>query len=132
MTGAHPIYLTLDEWVHLAAETLKIDPATIRNSANLTLADSALHAPAAGFGGHDAYPDLIEKAAVLGWHLTNNHALPDGNKRIAFIAMIVFLARNGHLWTPPSVEDAVTKMIAVADKTLDTAGLTAWLRIHTT
>jgi len=132
VTGAHPIYLTLDEWVHLAAEILDIDPATIRRGANVALADSALHAPAAGFGDHDAYPDLIDKAAVLGWHLTNNHPLPDGNKRTAFIAMIVFLARNGQPWTPPVVDDAVATMIAVADKTLDVAGLAAWLRIHTT
>lgn len=132
MTDGTPIYLSIDEWVHLAAEILEIDPATIGRIANLALADSALHAPAAGFAGDDAYPDLIDKAAVLGWHLTNNHPLPDGNKRTAFISMIVFLVRNGQPWTPPTVDDAVATMIAVADKTLDVAGLADWLRTHTT
>lgn len=132
MTGDHPTYLTLDEWVHLVAEVLEIDPATIRRSANLGLADSALHAPAAGLRDQDAYPDLIDKAAVLGEHLTNNHALPDGNKRTAFVAMVVFLTRNGCAWTTPAVDDAVATMVSVADKTLDTAGLAAWLRAHTT
>lgn len=131
MTDGAPIYLTLDEWVHLAAEVLQIDPATIRVVADLALADSALHAPAAGFADHDAYPDLVDKAAVLGWHLTNNHPLPDGNKRSAFVAMIVFLTRNGRPWTPPGTEDAVATMLAVADKTLDVAGLADWLRTHT-
>lgn len=132
MTDATPIYLSVDEWVHLAAEVLEIDPATIRHIANLALADSALHVPAAGFAGDDAYPDLIEKAAVLGWHLTNNHPLPDGNKRTAFVAIIVFLVRNSRPWRPPDTSDAVATMIAVADKTLDVAGLADWLRTHTT
>ena len=83
-------------------------------------------------GDHDAYPDLIDKAAVLDEHLTNNHALPDGNKRTAFVAMVVFLKRNGRAWTTPAVDDAVSTMIAVADKTLDAAGLASWLRGHTT
>ena len=38
---------------------------------------------------------------MLGWHLANNHPLPDGNKRCAFIAMIVFLQRNTVGWHPP-------------------------------
>lgn len=132
MSDSTPIYLSIDEWVHLAAEILEIDPATIRRIANLALADSALHAPAAGFAGDDAYPDLIDKAAVLGWHLTNNHPLPDGNKRSAFISMIVFLVRNGAPWTPPTVDDAVATMITVADQTLGVAALARWLRTHTT
>ncbi len=32
---------------------------------DLNLADSALHAPAAGFGDTDFYPDFVDKAAVL-------------------------------------------------------------------
>jgi len=130
VTGGHTIYLTIDEWVHLTAEVLEIDPATISRVANLALADSALHAPAAGFGDHDTYPDLLDRAAVLGWHLTNNHPLPDGNKRTALVSMIVFLVRNGRPWTPPAADDAVALMLAVADKTLDVAGLATWLRTH--
>ena len=49
----------------------------------LDLADSALHAPAAGFGDTDFYPDFIDKAAVLVVRLAGNHPLPDGNKRAA-------------------------------------------------
>jgi death-on-curing protein len=126
------VYLSLDEWVHLAAEVLQIEFAIVRRVADLALADSALHAPQAGFADHDAYPDLIDKAAVLGWHLTNNHPPPDGNKRSAFVAMIVFLTRNGQPWTPPDTDDAVATMLAVADKTLDVASLADWLRTHTT
>jgi death-on-curing protein len=53
MSDGGTVYVTLDQWVHLAAEVLGVDPATIRRSADLNLADSALHAPAAGFGDQD-------------------------------------------------------------------------------
>ena len=39
-------------------------------------------------------PDLVDKAAVLCVRLARNHPLPDGNKRVAYLAMVEFLARN--------------------------------------
>lgn len=132
MSDTDVVYITVDQWIHPASETLEVDPATIRQAADLNLADSALHAPAAGFGDHDAYPAVIDQAAVLGWHLTNNHPLPDGNKRTAFVAMVVFIKRNGLTWTPPEIDDAVDTMIAVAAKDLDIAGFATWIRTHTT
>ena len=130
MTGDGVVYLSLDQWVHLAAEVLAADAATIRRIADLNLIDSALHAPAAGFGEQDLYPEVIDKAAVLCWHLVNNHGLPDGNKRCALVAMVVFLRRNGVRWTAPSADDAVATMLAVASKRLDVAGLAEWIRSH--
>ena len=56
MTGDGVVYLSLDQWVHLAAEVLRADTATIRRVADLNLIDSALHALAAGFGEQDLYP----------------------------------------------------------------------------
>jgi len=56
----------------------------------LSLADSALHAPAAGFGDTDIYPDFVDKAAVLLVRLAKNHPLPDGNKRAAWVSMRMF------------------------------------------
>lgn len=69
----------------------------------IVLADSALAAPGADFGGQDAYPGPIEKAAVLVEHLARNHPLPDGNKRGAFLAAERFLAANAD---PPSTARA--------------------------
>jgi death-on-curing protein len=130
VTGDGVVYLSLDQWVHLAAEVLAADAATIRRIADLNLIDSALHAPAAGFGEQDLYPEVIDKAAVLCWHLVNNHGLPDGNKRCALVALVVFLRRNGERWTAPSADDAVATMLAVASKRLDVAGLAEWIRSH--
>ena len=69
---------------------------------------------------------------MLGWHLVNNHGLRDGNKRCAFVSMVVFLRLNDVEWTAPSVDDAVTTMVAVASKHLDVAGLAGWIRSDTT
>ena len=55
----------------------------------LSLADSALHALAAGFGDTDIYPDFVDKAAVLLVRLAKNHPLPDGNKRAAAVVRVM-------------------------------------------
>jgi death on curing protein len=70
----------------------------------IALAESALHAPFASFGGVAAYPTLVEQAAVLLQHLAKNHPLPDANKRAAFLLTARFLDANGLQWGPPRVE----------------------------
>src|SRR5207244_12523882 len=91
-------------------------------------AESALHAPAAGFEGVDFYPDVIDKAAVLCVRLARNHPLPDGNKRVAYLAMLEFLARNRVEWTPPSVEETVAMVEGVAAGRVSERELADWLR----
>ena len=130
MTADEFVYIRLDEWVVLAARVLGIDPGAIRKIAHLDLADSALHAPAAGFGETDFYPTLAEKTAVLGWHLAMNHALPDGNKRTAFTTMVVFVRRNGSGWRRPEENDAVDTMLAVAAGSITIEELTNWVAAH--
>jgi prophage maintenance system killer protein len=51
------------------------------SAAKLDLADSALHAPLASFGGEEFYPDFCDKAAVLLVRLAKNHPVLDGTKR---------------------------------------------------
>lgn len=60
---------------------LGLSAEAIANFDRIGLAESALAAPQAGFGGVEACPDFETKAAVLCWHLVKNHPLPDGNKR---------------------------------------------------
>jgi death-on-curing protein len=60
------------------------------------LLESALARPKASVFGQDAYPDVWRKAAALMESLARNHALVDGNKRIAWYATWVFLQMNGH------------------------------------
>jgi death-on-curing protein len=72
-------YLDLLDYVAIAAEVTGLDLDGVLRVARLDLADSALHAPAAGFGETEFYPDFVDKAAVLVVRLAKNHPLPDGN-----------------------------------------------------
>ena len=76
-------YLGLVDYIAIAAEVTGLDVETLMHVAKLDLADSALHAPAAGFGEVEFYPDFVTKAAVLVVRLAKNHPLPEGNKRAA-------------------------------------------------
>jgi hypothetical protein len=78
----------------VASEVTGLDVDTIIRLPNLTLAESAPHAPAAGFGEQEFYPEFIDKAAVLIARLARNHPLPDGNKRAAWVALRPFTAVN--------------------------------------
>lgn len=91
------------------------------------LFDSALMRPEnlAAYGK----PDLADLAASYGVGLAKNHPFVDGNKRVAFLAVGLFLAINGHRLACTQVEATLT-MLAVASGTLDEKGFAAWLRKH--
>ena len=91
------------------------------------LLDSALAQPQATFGGQYLHSDISAMAAAYGFHLCQNHAFVDGNKRIATVAMATFLALNGHELIVGEVE-LYEIMMSVAAGRLDKAGLAAWLR----
>ena len=55
--------LSLAEFWHLAEHVTGINAATLIKASRVELADSALHAPQAGFGDTDFYPDVYDKAA---------------------------------------------------------------------
>src|SRR6266516_955683 len=63
------------------------------------LLESAAARPQATAFGGDAYPDLDAKAAALLHSLARNHALVDGNKRLALAAVIAFYGVNGYRLT---------------------------------
>ena len=94
-------YLDLADFLAIGELVLGNPAEEIARVSRLELAESALHAPAAAFGGIEFYPDLAIKAAVLCTRLVKNHPLPDGNKRVGFVCMIEFCLRNGLTWTPP-------------------------------
>ena len=123
-------YLSLAEFWYLAEQVTGIDAPTLIRASLVDLADSALHAPQAGFGDDDFYPDPYDKAAVLACRISWNHPLPDGNKRAAWACMVLFVDLNGGTWAAggPDVDEAVDTMLAVAAREVDEAWLAAWLR----
>lgn len=123
-------YLNLAEFWYLAEYVTGIDAATLIKASRVDLADSALHAPQAGFDDTDFYPDLYDKAAVLACRISWNHPLPDGNKRAAWACLVLFVDLNDGLWSAshPDVDEAVDAMLAVAARDVDEAWLATWLR----
>ena len=94
-------YLDVADFLAISELVLDQSAENIAHVSRLELADSALHAPAASFGGVEFYPGLVTKAAVLCTRIVKNHPLPDGNKRVGFVCMIEFCLSNGLTWTPP-------------------------------
>jgi death-on-curing protein len=74
------------------------------------------------------YPDVVDKAAVLCVRLARNHPLPDGNKRVAYLALLELLARNGAEWVPPSADETVAMIERVAAGEVSARELADWLR----
>ena len=119
-------YLSVDDLVEIAAGVVK----------GLAIRDAGLLASAAGrpqttVYGEDAYPTFAAKAAALLHSLARNHALLDGNKRLAWAATRVFCRLNGRdlVFT---VDDAEAMILAVASGDLDVPDLTALLDQHST
>lgn len=124
-------YLDLADFIAIAQAVTGLDLQTVLNVTNVDLADSALHAPAAGFGDDDFYPEFVDKAAVLLVRLAWNHPLPDGDKRAAWVSLRLFVDINGWVWEPkPSIDDAEAAVLAVAAGEWDEAATAAWLRTH--
>lgn len=123
-------YLNLAEYLWLAEQVTGVAADELVRSSQIDLADSALHAPQAGFGDEDFYPDLFDKAAVLCWRLARNHALPDGNKCAAWAALAVFIDLNGGRWEPdpPDVDEAEAAMLDVAAGEITEDEFALWLR----
>ena len=83
--------LDLDDILHIARRTL--GAVEIRD---IGLLESAAARPLTTVFGDDAYPRLHDKAAALVHSVARNHALVDGNKRLAWLSTVTFLGLNGH------------------------------------
>jgi death on curing protein len=81
---------------------------------DIGLLDAGAHRPQASAFGQAAYPSIHEKAAAQLEAVARNHALVDGNKRLAWAAAVVFYDLNGLVLDPPSVDEAVELVVAVA------------------
>jgi death-on-curing protein len=109
------IYLTLPELLRVAERVLGPD-MKIRD---LGLLEAALARPQTTAFGADAYPTLDEKAAALLHSLARNHALVDGNKRLALSGLIAFYGVNGRRLIVTN-DAAYELVMAIASGELDT------------
>ena len=98
-------HLTVEQALRIARAAVG-GPIEIRD---VGLLESAVHRPQATVLGQDAYPDLFTKAGALLHSLARNHPLVDGNKRLAWLATWVFLAKNGAVLDPD--DDAAYQLV---------------------
>lgn len=117
-------YLTLEDLLDIAKGVL--DEVVVRD---VGLLAAAAGRPQVTVLGVDAYPTFEEKAAALLHSLVRNHALVDGNKRLAWSAMRVFCILNGRD-LDYAVDEAEGLMQAAAAGRLDMSGIAAWIRRH--
>jgi death-on-curing protein len=92
------------------------------------LLDSVLARPLnrAGYGD----PDTVELAAVYAIAIARNHPFIDGNKRTAYVAMVLFLALNGIAFVPDQADAVITTMTMAAGEVPDEA-FVDWVRGYT-
>ena len=90
------------------------------------LLESALGRPRNRFH-HEPGSDLAALAASYGFGIARNHPFTDGDKRVAFQAMYVFLGLNGQQIDVPEAE-VVAIMLAVASGDITEVELGRWVR----
>jgi death-on-curing protein len=117
-------YLTVDDLLEIAAGVL--DDVAVRD---MGLLASAAGRPQTTVFGEDAYPTLAEKAASLMHSIARNHALVDGNKRLAWAATRVFRLLNGRDLIV-DVDAAETLVLGVATGDLDVPDIASAMAEH--
>ena len=93
------------------------------------LLESAL-ARAPNLHRYQPQADLCALASAYGFGIARDHPFVDGNKRVAFQAMYVFLGLNG-LTIESEEPEVVHMMVALAGGEMSDADVALWLRGHT-
>jgi death on curing protein len=122
-------YLTLEE-ILLIYQLVMEQSGGTAGLRDRQLLESSLAQPQMTFDGAELYSSLAEKAAALGFSLIQNHPFIDGNKRIGYAAIRMFLGRNGQRIVA-TVDEREALIIAVASGQLSRAELATWLAAHT-
>lgn len=115
-------FLTVEDLLDIAVGVL--EEVAVRDAGLLA---SAAARPRVTVFGVDAYPTFEDKAAALLHSLVRNHALVDGNKRLAWAAARVFHLLNGRDLTY-TVDEAERMMLRAAAGELDVPDIAGWLR----
>jgi death-on-curing protein len=124
VSGEPVDYLSFDDLIEIAVGIL--DDVAIRDHGLLA---AAAGRPESSAFGADAYPTFAAKAAALMHSLARNHALVDGNKRLAWAATRVFCLLNGRDLSF-TVDEAETLVLAIARGDLDVPELATEIELH--
>ena len=78
---------------------------------------------------YESKRDLATLAAAYAFGLSRSHPFRDGNKRVAFVVMVVFLELNGWIFEAEE-SDVVKAMVALAEGAIGEKDLAEWVRKH--
>lgn len=93
------------------------------------LRESTIAQPKMTVDGKYVHRTIFEKAAAYGYHICRSHPFIDGNKRVAFVLIDIFLQKNG--WEIiAGEEDAYTVIMVLASGKLTKAQLALWIKEH--
>jgi death-on-curing protein len=103
-----PLFLSLDEVLEIHEQQIERygGSAGLRDGAGL---ESAVATPQATFGGEFLHTSIPAMAAAYLFHLCQNHAFIDGNKRVGANAAIAFLLMNN--WEPTFDEKELVDLV---------------------
>ena len=79
---------------------------------------------------HEPESDLAPLAADYAFGICSSHPFRDGNKRISFLAAVIFLGLNGLDFVAPE-DEVVERMLALASGNLDEEAVAEWIRSRT-
>jgi death on curing protein len=122
--------ISIEEFLLVAESVLDIDEEHLKMVTKIGAAQSALAAPFATYGGHDLYEHPVRRAAVLASRIVRNHALPDGNKRVALLLMDLYLEEHG--WRLACSQQEIAQAIEdLASRNKSEDCFYKWLLSHT-
>jgi len=128
VSSPDPLFLSLDEVLEIHEQQIKRygGASGLRDAAGL---ESAVATPQATFGGEFLHTSIPAMAAAYLFHLCQNHAFIDGNKRVGANSAVTFLLMNG--WEPTFDENELVRLVlSVASGVLDKAGVIEAFESH--
>ncbi|MFC2149147.1 type II toxin-antitoxin system death-on-curing family toxin [Candidatus Auribacterota bacterium] len=121
-------YLTINQILVIHREVIKRAGGS-KDIRAVELLESAAARPQATFAQKDLYSNIFSKAAVLGYSIILNHPFIDGNKRVGYMAMRLFLNLNGYD-IEASMEKKYEFVMEITQKTRKEEAIAAWLKQH--
>ena len=122
--GAEPRWLTYDQIIAIHSRQLRRFGGAV-GMRDEGLLRSAIERPINKW--HYEQAELPELAAAYAFGLGKNHAFVDGNKRIAFMSMMIFLRKNGVRFAPDQAQ-ATKIILALAAGEVSEESLARWIR----
>jgi death-on-curing protein len=121
-------YLTIEEILVLHQGLIDASGGShgVRDAGGL---ESAIAQPQFAFGGSELYPTLADKACALAFSLMKNHPFIDGNKRIGYAAMAVFVRMNAYRMVV-EVDDAEQTVLQLAAGSMEREEFREWISRH--